>query len=62
MQSMASNDKVEVGVRVGMISPQHIPQKPSLIVLKGKMQGDVFEANEILMKCPSKYNDGKPKV
>jgi hypothetical protein len=37
MQSMASNDKVEVGVRVGMISPQHIPQKPSLIVLKGKM-------------------------
>lgn len=37
MQSMASNDKVEVGVRVGMISPQHVPQKPSLIVLKGKM-------------------------
>ena len=37
MQSVASNDKVEVGVRVGMISPQHVPQKPSLIVLKGKM-------------------------
>ena len=37
MQSMVSNDKVEVGVRVGMISPQHVPQKPALIVLKGKM-------------------------
>lgn len=37
MQSMASNDKVELGVRVGMISPQYVSQKPSLIVLKGKM-------------------------
>jgi cytochrome c-type biogenesis protein CcmE len=26
------------------------------------MKGDVFEADEILMKCPSKYNDGKPQV
>lgn len=37
MMSMTSTDKVEAGVRVGMITPQHIPQKPSLIVLKGKM-------------------------
>ena len=27
------------------------------IVLKGRMQGDVFECNEILLKCPSKYKD-----
>ncbi len=27
------------------------------IVLKGKMQGEVFECNEILLKCPSKYKD-----
>jgi cytochrome c-type biogenesis protein CcmE len=27
------------------------------IVLKGKMQGDVFECKEILLKCPSKYKD-----
>jgi cytochrome c-type biogenesis protein CcmE len=27
------------------------------IVLKGKMRGDVFECNEILLKCPSKYKD-----
>lgn len=37
MMSMTSTDKVEAGVRVGMISPQHIPQRPALIVLKGKM-------------------------
>jgi cytochrome c-type biogenesis protein CcmE len=27
------------------------------IVLKGTMQGDVFECREILLKCPSKYKD-----
>ena len=27
------------------------------IVLKGKMQGEVFECKEILLKCPSKYKD-----
>jgi cytochrome c-type biogenesis protein CcmE len=25
------------------------------------MQGQAFEASDILMKCPSKYNDGKPE-
>lgn len=27
------------------------------LVLKGKMNGDVFECKEILLKCPSKYKD-----
>ena len=27
------------------------------IVLKGKMKGDVFECDNILLKCPSKYKD-----
>jgi cytochrome c-type biogenesis protein CcmE len=27
------------------------------IVLKGQMNGDVFECKEILLKCPSKYKD-----
>ena len=27
------------------------------IVLKGKMEGNVFECDNILMKCPSKYKD-----
>ncbi|MBN8861510.1 MAG: cytochrome c maturation protein CcmE [Sphingobacteriales bacterium] len=27
------------------------------IVLKGKMNGEVFDCKEILLKCPSKYKD-----
>jgi cytochrome c-type biogenesis protein CcmE len=29
------------------------------VVVEGKMNGDVFEAEYILVKCPSKYNDTK---
>jgi cytochrome c-type biogenesis protein CcmE len=29
-------------------------------VLIGKMENNEFQASDILMKCPSKYNDGKP--
>ena len=29
------------------------------VVLKGTMNGDVFECDNILLKCPSKYKDEK---
>ncbi len=29
------------------------------VVLQGKMVGEEFIANKILLKCPSKYEDGK---
>lgn len=32
------------------------------VVVKGKMHGDAFEAKEILLKCPSKYNENKVEV
>ncbi len=32
------------------------------IVLKGKMEGNVFECNDILLKCPSKYKDDKKQL
>ena len=32
------------------------------IVLKGKMQGNVFECDNILLKCPSKYKDEKKQL
>ena len=32
------------------------------IVLKGKMQGDIFQCSDILLKCPSKYNDDKQQL
>ena len=37
-------------------------EKSEQIVLIGKMHGAEFHANDILMKCPSKYNDGKGQV
>lgn len=32
------------------------------VVLKGKMQGDVFQCDNILLKCPSKYKDEKDQL
>ncbi len=32
------------------------------IVLKGKMEGNVFICNDILLKCPSKYKDDKKQL
>jgi len=34
--------------------------KSEQIVLIGIMKENVFHANDILLKCPSKYNDGVP--
>lgn len=40
----------------------HNPKPPNFedaesVVVEGKMNGEVFEAEYILVKCPSKYND-----
>lgn len=32
------------------------------VVLKGKMQGEIFECKDILLKCPSKYKDDKEQL
>lgn len=32
------------------------------VVLKGKMRGEVFECDNILLKCPSKYKDDKKEL
>ena len=32
-------------------------ERSEQIVLTGKMSGDVFEASDMLLKCPSKYQD-----
>lgn len=37
-------------------------EKSERVVLKGKMQGNVFECSEILLKCPSKYKDDKKQL
>ena len=32
------------------------------VVLKGKMQGEIFNCDDILLKCPSKYKDDKRQL
>ena len=39
--------------------PNNFEEADRLVVI-GEMRGEVFYANEMLMKCPSKYNDADP--
>ena len=59
--SMVDNKGVTKQVILHKSKPQDF-EKSEQIVLIGKMQGDNFHANDILMKCPSKYNDGKQQI
>ena len=56
---MVDNKGAECEVILHKNKPQDF-ERSEQIVLIGKMQNQVFEASDILMKCPSKYNDGKP--
>ena len=58
---MMDNNGSEKKVLYNGTKPQDF-EKSEQIVLIGKMQGNNFHANDILMKCPSKYNDGKPQI
>ncbi len=48
--------KVEKKVVVLKAKPRDI-ERSEKIVITGKMKGDIFEANDILLKCPSKYKN-----
>lgn len=56
---MVDNSGVEKKVILHKNKPQDF-ERSEQIVLIGKIEGDEFHASDILMKCPSKYNDGKP--
>lgn len=58
---MTDNEGLEKHVILHKNKPQDF-ERSEQIVLIGKMEGNDFHANEILMKCPSKYNDGKPQA
>jgi cytochrome c-type biogenesis protein CcmE len=49
-----------LGARVQVVYDKPKPgnlEHSERLVLKGRMQGEVFKCDEILMKCPSKYKD-----
>jgi len=53
------------GVQKQVVLHKNKPQdfeRSEQIVLIGQMKDDAFHASDILMKCPSKYNDGKPAI
>lgn len=58
---MKDNKGVESKVVLHKNKPQDFDRSEQ-IVLIGRMQGNEFHASDILMKCPSKYNDGKPQA
>ncbi|MCW3101797.1 MAG: cytochrome biosis protein [Bacteroidetes bacterium] len=58
---MIDNAGTEKKVILHKSKPQDF-ERSEQIVLIGKAEGDEFHASEILMKCPSKYNDGKPQA
>ena len=37
-------------------------ERSEKIVITGRMEGEVFKASKILMKCPSKYVEGEMKA
>jgi cytochrome c-type biogenesis protein CcmE len=55
---MKDSEGAERKVLLNAAPPQDF-EKSEQIVIIGKMNGDVFHASSILMKCPSKYNNPK---
>ncbi len=58
---MYDNDSTECQIVFRGSKPQDI-ERSEQIVLTGKMEGQVFHASKILMKCPSKYNQDQVEI
>ena len=58
--TLVDNKGVEKRVVLHKSKPQDFERSEQIVVI-GKMHGEEFHANDILMKCPSKYNDAKPQ-
>jgi cytochrome c-type biogenesis protein CcmE len=59
--TMIDNEGTEKKVIYSNTKPQDF-EKSEQIVVVGKCKDDAFYANQILMKCPSKYNDGSQQM
>jgi cytochrome c-type biogenesis protein CcmE len=58
---MIDNKGSERKVILKKNKPQDFERSEQIVTI-GKIKGEEFIASDILMKCPSKYNDGKPQV
>lgn len=53
----------EAGVSRKVVYPKPKPnnfEEADQLVVIGEMRGNIFYADQMLMKCPSKYNDADP--
>jgi cytochrome c-type biogenesis protein CcmE len=58
--TLIDNKGIEKRVVLHKSKPQDFERSEQIVII-GKMHGEEFHANDILMKCPSKYNDTKPQ-
>jgi cytochrome c-type biogenesis protein CcmE len=58
--TLIDNKGIEKRVVLHKSKPQDFERSEQIVII-GKMMGEDFHANDILMKCPSKYNEGKPQ-
>jgi len=59
--TLIDNKGVEKKVVLHKRKTQDFESSKQIVVI-GKMHEGEFHANDILMKCPSKYNDGKQQM
>jgi cytochrome c-type biogenesis protein CcmE len=56
--TLIDNNNIAQKVVYKSTKPQDFDKSEQVVVI-GKMEGENFTAEKILMKCPSKYEDGK---
>ncbi|UFH52958.1 cytochrome c maturation protein CcmE [Spirosoma sp. KNUC1025] len=56
--TLVDNNNQEQKVVYNSPKPQDFDRSEQIVVI-GAIQGDHFQCNKILLKCPSKYQDGK---
>lgn len=59
--TLTDKEGVSMPVVLHKSKPQDFEKSEQVVVI-GKMRGKEFHANDILMKCPSKYQDGKAQA
>ena len=55
---LLDNEGKEAKVILTKSKPQDFEKSEQIVVI-GKMNGETFHASDVLMKCPSKYNNPK---
>jgi len=55
---MVDNEGKEKKVLLNKTKPQDFDRSEQIVII-GKVAGDEFHASDVLMKCPSKYNNPK---